>query len=95
MSRLISGVFTVWILITAVNDWRRRMYALPLYEAKYNEKEEWKVISEVELMEGLYKVFDKVAPAIKEMIEGKEIDTPEGVYRLKIKGGERSILPTI
>jgi len=71
------------------------MYALPLYEAKYNEKEEWKVISEVELMEGLYKVFDKVAPAIKEMIEGKEIDTPEGVYRLKIKGGERSILPTI
>ena len=71
------------------------MYALPLYEAKYNEKEEWKVISEVELMEGLYKVFDKVAPAIKEIIEGKEIDTPEGVYRLKIKGGERSILPTI
>ena len=71
------------------------MYALPLYEAKYNEKEEWKVISEVELMEGLYKVFDKVAPAIKEMIEGKEIDTPEGVYRLKIKGGERSVLPTI
>ena len=69
------------------------MYTLPLYEAKYNEKEEWKEISEVELMEGLYKVFDKVAPAIKEMIEGKEIDTPEGVYRLKIKGGERSILP--
>jgi hypothetical protein len=71
------------------------MYALPLYEAKYSEKEDWKVISEVELMEGLYKVFNKVAPAIKEMIEGKEIDTPEAVYRLKIKGGERSILPTI
>ena len=71
------------------------MYALPLYEAKYNEREDWEQISEVELMEGLYKVFDKVAPAIKEMMEGKEIDTPEGVYRLKIKGGERSILPTI
>ena len=71
------------------------MYALPLYEAKYNEKEEWKVISEVELMEGLYKVFDKVAPAIKEMIEGKEIDTPEAVYRLKIKGGERPTIPAI
>jgi hypothetical protein len=70
------------------------MYALPLYEAKYNEREDWKEISEVELMEGLYKVFDKVAPAIKEMIEGKEIDTPKAVYRLKIKGGERSILPT-
>ena len=69
------------------------MYALPLYEVKYDAKEDWKEISEVELMEGLYKVFDKVAPAIKEIIEGKEIDTPEAVYRLKIKGGERSILP--
>ena len=69
------------------------MYALPLYEAKYNEKEEWKEISEVELMEGLYKVFNKVTPAIEEMIEGKEIDTPEAVYRLKIKGGERPTIP--
>lgn len=71
------------------------MYALPLYEAKYNEKEEWQEISEVELMEGLYKVFDKVAPAIEKMIGGKEIDTPEAVYRLKIKGGERSVLPAL
>jgi len=71
------------------------MYALPLYEAKYNEKEEWKEISEVELMEGLYKVFNKVTPAIEEMIEGKEIDTPEAVYRLKIIGGERPIIPAI
>ncbi|MDB4442495.1 hypothetical protein N9219_03635 [bacterium] len=71
------------------------MYALPLYEAKYNEKEEWKEISEVELMEGLYKVFNKVTPAIEEMIEGKEIDTPEAVYRLKIKGGERPTITAI
>ena len=71
------------------------MYALPLYEAKYSEKEEWMEISEVELMEGLYKVFNKVTPAIEEMIEGKEIDTPEAVYRLKIKGGERSYIPAI
>ena len=71
------------------------MYALPLYEAKYNEKEEWKEISEVELMAGLYRAFEKVTPALKEMIEGKEIDTPEAVYRLKIKGGERSNIPAI
>ena len=71
------------------------MYALPLYEAKYNEKEEWKEISEVELMEGLYKVFNKVTPAIVEMIEVKELDTPEAVYRLNIKGGERSYIPAI
>jgi hypothetical protein len=70
------------------------MYSLPLYEAKYNDKEEWREISEVDLMEGLYKVFKKVTPALEEMIAGKEIDTPEAVYRLKIKGGDQSGTPT-
>ena len=70
------------------------MYSMPLYEAKYREAEEWQEISEVELMEGLYGTFDKVAPAIQEMIEGKEIITPQAVYRLKIKGGERPSVPT-
>ena len=69
------------------------MYALPLYEAKYSENEEWKEISEVDLMEGLYKVFKKVTPALEEMIAGKEIDTPKAVYRLKIKGGDPSSTP--
>lgn len=70
------------------------MYSLPLYEAKYNEKDEWEEISEAELMDGLYKVFNKVSPAIKEMIEGKQIDTPEAVFRLKMKGGPESGKPT-
>jgi hypothetical protein len=70
------------------------MYALPLYEAKYSENEEWREISELDLMEGLYKVFKKVTPALEEMIAGKEIDTPEAVYRLKIKGGDPSGPPT-
>ena len=66
------------------------MYTLPLYEAKYSEKEGWEEISEIELMDGLYKIYKKVTPAIKEMIEGKEIATPEAVYRLKMKGGEQT-----
>ena len=69
------------------------MYALPLYEVKYDAKEDWKEISEVELMEGLYTVFKKVTPALEEMIEGKEVDTPKAVYRLKIKGGDPSSTP--
>jgi hypothetical protein len=71
------------------------MYTLPLYEAKYNKEDEWEEISEVELMDGLYKIYNKVTPAIKEMIEGKEITTPEAVYRLKIKGGDQSDIPAI
>ncbi|NNL74893.1 MAG: hypothetical protein HKO68_01005, partial [Desulfobacterales bacterium] len=66
------------------------MFAMPMYEMRYHDWEEWEEISEIELMDGLYKIYNKVTPAIKEMITGKEIVTPEAVYRLKWKGGEQS-----
>ena len=62
-------------------------YAMPLYEAKYHKKDEWKEISELELMDQLYKTYRKVTPAIKQMMMGKEIETPHGIYRLKYEGG--------
>ncbi len=65
------------------------MYPMPLYEVRYHDKEDWEEISDVELMNGLYKVYYRVTPLIKEMIRGKEIQTPEAVYRLKLKGGEQ------
>ena len=70
------------------------MFAMPLYEVRYHDWEKWEEISEIELMDGLYKIYKKVTPAIKEMIKGKEIVTPEAVYRLKLKGGEQSEMPT-
>ena len=66
------------------------MYSMPLYEVKYPETDEWKEISDLELMNELYKTYSKVTPAIKEMINGKEIKTPHGIYRLKFKGGEHT-----
>jgi hypothetical protein len=68
-------------------------FAMPLYEAKYNEKDEWMEISELTLMDQLYRTYPKVTPAIKEMIMGREVETPHGIYRLKLKGGELSDLP--
>ena len=62
-------------------------YAMPLYEAKYHKEDEWREISELELMDQLYKTYSKVTPAIKEMILGKEVETRHGSYRLKLKGG--------
>jgi hypothetical protein len=64
------------------------MYSMPLYEAKYNDREEWVEITDIEMMDGLYKIYKKVTPAIKEMIQGKEIRTPDAVFRLKFKGGD-------
>jgi hypothetical protein len=63
-------------------------YEMPLYEVKYYEEDDWKEISELALMDELYKSFDKVTPAIKEMILGNEVKTPYGIFRLKLKGGE-------
>jgi hypothetical protein len=63
------------------------MVTMPRYEVRYDEKEDWEEISELELMDGLYKLYHRVSPAIKEMLKGKEIRTPHGDYRLKWKLG--------
>ena len=39
-------------------------YELPLYEVKYNEDDEWKEISDLELMDELYKTHKRATPAI-------------------------------
>ena len=69
------------------------MWALPLYEVKYHEEDEWNEISDVELMDQLYRFYNKVTPVIKEMINGKVVSTPHGTYRLKLRGGEQSEMP--
>ena len=63
------------------------MFTMPRYEVRCNENEEWKEISELEFMDALYKLYHRVTPAIKEMIEGKELRTPDAVYRLKWQFG--------
>jgi hypothetical protein len=58
-------------------------FEMPQYEFRFHDKTDWIEISEIQLMDGLYKIYKKITPAIKEMIWGKEVKTPEGVYRLK------------
>ena len=67
-------------------------FAMPLYEAKYHNEDEWIEISELTLMDQLYRTYRKVTPAIRKMIRGKEVETPHGIYRLKLKGGEQAEL---
>ena len=73
--------------LTEIQQGRWIMFTMPRYEVRYNENEEWKEISELEFMDGLYKLYHRVTPAIKEMIEGKELRTPDAVYRLKWQFG--------
>ena len=63
-------------------------YALPRYEVKYTGYHSWKEISDIELMEELYRHYDRVTPAIKKMINGNILQTSNAAYRLKWKGGD-------
>ncbi len=65
------------------------MFSMPLYEVKYHEEEDWKEISDLELMDELYKIYNKVTPIIKEMIQGEEVETLHGIFRLMSKGGDQ------
>ena len=67
------------------------MIMMPRYEVRSSGTEEWKEISELEFMDGLYKLYHRVTPAIKEMIEGKELRTPDAVYRLKWQFGNSRV----
>jgi hypothetical protein len=67
------------------------MFTMPRYEVKYRGNQEWEEISELEFMDGLYKLYQRVTPAIKEMIDGHELRTPDAVYRLKWQSGTSRI----
>ena len=71
------------------------MFAMPLYEVKYKDREEWEQISDLEVMERLYRIYRKVTPAIKDMINGKEISTSGAVYRLKMQSGTQPEMPAV
>ncbi len=65
-------------------------FSMPLYEAKYDDEDAWQEISELKLMDELYRTFDKVTPAIKEMIMGRELKTPYGIFRLKVNDPQQA-----
>jgi len=81
------------LIVTELQQRRWVMRQMPRYEVRYNENEEWKEISELELMDGLYKLYHRVSPAIKEMLYGKELRTPHGDYRLKWQFGNPRMTP--
>ena len=59
------------------------MFEMPQYEVKYHDKAEWQAISEIEVLERLQEIFVWVTPAIRDMIHGKRVLTPDAIYRIK------------
>jgi hypothetical protein len=67
------------------------MSEMPRYEVRYDANEGWIEISDLEFMDELYKLYRRVAPVIKEMLNGREFRTQEAVYRLKLQGKNRQM----
>ena len=53
------------------------------FEVRYFDKTEWEKISEVEVLESLQDAFVRVTPALRDMIQGKQVTTPDAIYRIK------------
>ena len=53
------------------------------YEVRYFDKAEWENISEVEFLESLQDAFVRVTPALRDMIHGMQVTTPDAIYRIK------------
>ena len=57
------------------------MFEMPHYEVRYHNKAEWEDISKIGVLESLQKVFVRVSPSIQDMIQGKQVPTPDTTYR--------------
>jgi hypothetical protein len=56
---------------------------MPKYEVRDVDGERWEDVSEKNFMETLVEIFDQVTPIMADILHGKEVSTPYGIYRLK------------
>ena len=56
---------------------------MPKYEVRNVDGGLWEDVSEKNLLETLVDIFDQVTPIVTEILHGKEVITPYGIYRLK------------
>ena len=57
---------------------------MPQYEVRNIGGDRWEDISEKNFMETLVEIFDKISPVMADILHGKEVITPQAIYRLKI-----------
>ena len=58
------------------------------YEFKDFNSNDWQEISEIIVLGKLAELYDPLTPLLSEMLQGKEIITAEGIFRMKNCGNE-------
>jgi len=53
------------------------------FQVKYLDEDDWQEVSETFVLEKLVDNFDRLTPLLSELVQGKEIITPEGIFRMK------------
>ena len=61
---------------------------LSQFELKRFGMKDWEEVSEIIVFEKLVDEYGRVTPVLTDMIQGKEIITPDGVFRIKNCGNE-------
>ena len=60
-------------------------YKFSQFEVKQFDTKIWRHVSEVAALQVLQKNFSRISPIICQMLEGKEITTPDGKVSIRIK----------
>jgi len=58
------------------------------FQVKYLDEDDWKEVPEINVLEKLMVEFGRATPFIIEMVQGKEIITSDGIFRMKNYGNE-------
>ena len=60
-------------------------YQFSQFEVKQLDTKIWRYVSEVAALQVLQRNFSRITPIIRQMLEGKEITTPDGKVCIRIK----------
>jgi hypothetical protein len=61
------------------------------FQVKYFDEDDWKEVSEKIVLEKLVDEFGRVTPFLTKMVQGREIITLDGIFRMKNYWNERKI----
>jgi len=59
------------------------LFSMPSYEVRYQDTQDWEKISETKALGKLHEAYGQIAPVLQKMIDGKQVQTPQAVFRIK------------
>ncbi len=58
-------------------------YKISQFEVRRKDTDNWQQVTEVTVLRILQKNFTQVTPSLAKMLQGKEISTPDGIFRVQ------------